>query len=223
MASGAFPISPARNTGLFGWACRRGGTQSEGEAGDLFSLPAGTFAELDLMKLPRLDFFQILDNPFQTVFQLPIIQAISYVRLQIIYFVRRSRIFKQTTVPTTLTTFSTMRLHPRLLMATPTSVGARKGFRPEPLALLPPIPLYRRLLRSHRKHLPREMRLLGDEYVKAEFRAHRNVDNPVHIVSYDGQPAHHFPGERGRERERWMNDGCWILANDAWCASRLDS
>lgn len=26
------------------------------------------------------------------------------------------------------------------------------------------------------------MRLLGDEYIKAEFRAHRNVDNPVHIV-----------------------------------------
>lgn len=50
------------------------------------------------------------------------------------------------------------------------------------IALLPPIPLYRRLLRAHRRFLPRDMRLLGDEYVKAEFRAHRNVDNPVHIV-----------------------------------------
>lgn len=29
------------------------------------------------------------------------------------------------------------------------------------------------------------MRLLGDEYVKAEFRAHREVENPVHIVSWD--------------------------------------
>lgn len=28
------------------------------------------------------------------------------------------------------------------------------------------------------------MRLLGDEYVKSEFRAHRKVDNPIHIVSY---------------------------------------
>lgn len=58
-----------------------------------------------------------------------------------------------------------------------------KGLRPEPMALLPPIPLYRRLLRAHRKHLPHEMRLLGDEYIKAEFRAHRTVDNPAHLVS----------------------------------------
>ncbi|OIW35317.1 ACN9-domain-containing protein [Coniochaeta ligniaria NRRL 30616] len=50
--------------------------------------------------------------------------------------------------------------------------------------LLPPIPLYRRLLRAHRKHLPPEMRLLGDEYVKAEFRAHRDVENPVHLVGF---------------------------------------
>jgi hypothetical protein len=49
--------------------------------------------------------------------------------------------------------------------------------------LLPPIYLYRRLLRAHRKHLPAEMRVLGDEYVKAEFRAHRDVENPVHLVS----------------------------------------
>lgn len=28
------------------------------------------------------------------------------------------------------------------------------------------------------------MRVLGDEYVKAEFRAHRNVDNPVHLVGF---------------------------------------
>ncbi|EGP83277.1 unnamed protein product [Zymoseptoria tritici ST99CH_1A5] len=71
------------------------------------------------------------------------------------------------------------------LLAVPSSVGTQSsGLRPVPLALLPPIPLYRRLLRSHRKHLPREMRLLGDEYVKAEFRAHRSIDNPVHIVGF---------------------------------------
>lgn len=51
------------------------------------------------------------------------------------------------------------------------------------MALLPPMPLYRRLFRAHRKYLPAEMRLLGDEYIKAEFRAHRNVDNPAHLVS----------------------------------------
>jgi hypothetical protein len=27
------------------------------------------------------------------------------------------------------------------------------------------------------------MRVLGDEYVKGEFRAHREVENPMHIVS----------------------------------------
>lgn len=69
------------------------------------------------------------------------------------------------------------------LLATATSVGTTKGFKPAPMALLPPISLYRRLFRAHRKHLPREMRLLGDEYIKSEFRAHRNVENPVHIVS----------------------------------------
>lgn len=73
-----------------------------------------------------------------------------------------------------------MRVVTRLL-AEHSTVG-RKGLRPAPLALLPPIPLYRRLFRAHRKHLPREMRLLGDEYIKAEFRAHRQVENPVHIV-----------------------------------------
>ncbi|PYI18474.1 ACN9-domain-containing protein [Aspergillus violaceofuscus CBS 115571] len=28
------------------------------------------------------------------------------------------------------------------------------------------------------------MRLLGDSYVQAEFRAHRNVENPLHIIGF---------------------------------------
>ncbi|KAL8839199.1 MAG: hypothetical protein Q9170_001848 [Blastenia crenularia] len=28
------------------------------------------------------------------------------------------------------------------------------------------------------------MRVLGDEYIKSEFRAHRNVENPIHIVGF---------------------------------------
>jgi hypothetical protein len=84
-------------------------------------------------------------------------------------------------------TVGKMRVNPRLMMATPTAVGTTKGFKPAPLALLPPIPLYRRLFRAHRKHLPREMRLLGDEYIKSEFRAHRDIENPVHIVCYVAQ------------------------------------
>ena len=69
------------------------------------------------------------------------------------------------------------------LLATPTAAGSTVGLKAAPMALLPPIPLYRRLFRTHRKFLPREMRLLGDEYIKSEFRAHRDVENPVHIVS----------------------------------------
>ncbi|TAQ91237.1 hypothetical protein B7494_g471 [Chlorociboria aeruginascens] len=77
-----------------------------------------------------------------------------------------------------------MRIQRRLLMAVPTAAGSTQGFKPAPLALLPPIPLYRRLLRAHRKFLPLEMRVLGDEYIKSEFRAHRDVENPVHIVGF---------------------------------------
>jgi hypothetical protein len=70
-----------------------------------------------------------------------------------------------------------MRAFYRLLATTSSSPG-----RAVPLSLLPPIPLYRRLLRAQRK-LPGDMRVLGDEYIKSEFRAHRNVENPLHIVS----------------------------------------
>ncbi|KAL1883120.1 hypothetical protein VTK73DRAFT_9487 [Phialemonium thermophilum] len=78
-----------------------------------------------------------------------------------------------------------MRSTARALLASAAQPGPRgAGLRTTPMALLPPIPLYRRLLRAHRKHLPHEMRVLGDEYVKAEFRAHRNVDNPAHLIGF---------------------------------------
>lgn len=77
-----------------------------------------------------------------------------------------------------------MRAASRLLAKASTVGTPSGGLGVVPHALLPPIPLYRRLLRGHRKHLPPEMRVLGDEYVKSEFRAHRNVDNPIHIVSH---------------------------------------
>jgi hypothetical protein len=77
-----------------------------------------------------------------------------------------------------------MRLSSRLL-AVPSSISTQSsGLKPVPLALLPPIPLYRRILRAHRMFLPNQMRLLGDEYVKAEFRAHRSTENPVHIIGF---------------------------------------
>ena len=63
--------------------------------------------------------------------------------------------------------------------------------------------LYRGILRAHR-YLPVEMRSLGDEYIKAgapvsnsyipniltrlsEFRRHRNVTNPGHIIGFLSQ------------------------------------
>lgn len=73
-----------------------------------------------------------------------------------------------------------MRLAHRLLMATPASIGSKSSLS-EALALLPPLQLYRRILRVHRKLDP-EMRILGDSYVKKEFRAHRTAENPLHIV-----------------------------------------
>ncbi|KAI0136682.1 hypothetical protein BJ170DRAFT_602740 [Xylariales sp. AK1849] len=74
-----------------------------------------------------------------------------------------------------------MRPSARLLATAATTTN--NGLRPA-LALLPPIPLYRRLFRAHRRHLPSEMRLLGDEYIKAEFRAHRDIDNPAHLIGF---------------------------------------
>ncbi|KAI0775030.1 ACN9-domain-containing protein [Trametes elegans] len=53
-------------------------------------------------------------------------------------------------------------------------------------ALLPPLPLYQRILRAHRA-LPHEMRSLGDDYVKAEFRRHKDVTNKVHIIGFLSQ------------------------------------
>ena len=63
--------------------------------------------------------------------------------------------------------------------------AARPLFNSSP-SLLPPIPLYRRILRIHRV-LPPLHRSLGDDYVKSEFRRHKDIVNPVHIVGFLGQ------------------------------------
>ncbi|KAF2862163.1 ACN9-domain-containing protein [Piedraia hortae CBS 480.64] len=63
-------------------------------------------------------------------------------------------------------------------------LASASPLNPHSIPLLPPIPLYRRILRAHRKHLPPEMRILGDRYAAAEFRAHRNVENPAHIIGF---------------------------------------
>lgn len=72
----------------------------------------------------------------------------------------------------------------RLANPVNTSSGTQTPLRTAPLALLPPIPLYRRLLRAHRRHLGASERVLGDQYVKAEFRAHQKIDNPIQIIGF---------------------------------------
>lgn len=49
--------------------------------------------------------------------------------------------------------------------------------------LLPPIKLYRRLLRAHRA-LDADMRAVGDNYIKDEFKRHAGIDNPLQIVGF---------------------------------------
>ncbi|EGD95357.1 hypothetical protein TESG_02843 [Trichophyton tonsurans CBS 112818] len=71
-----------------------------------------------------------------------------------------------------------------LRLASSSSISSGSALRQTPMALLPPIPLYRRILRAHRKKLPTDLRFLGDSYVKSEFRAHRNVENPIHIIGF---------------------------------------
>lgn len=79
---------------------------------------------------------------------------------------------------------TTMRPSLPLRLASSSSISSGSALRQTPMALLPPIPLYRRILRAHRKKLPTDLRFLGDSYVKSEFRAHRNVENPIHIVRW---------------------------------------
>ena len=65
--------------------------------------------------------------------------------------------------------------------------GPSEEVRQTAQTLLPPIQLYRRLLRAHRRHLHADMRTLGDKYIRDEFRQHRKVDNPLHIVGFLSQ------------------------------------
>lgn len=117
-----------------------------------------------------------------------------------------------------------MRPTPRSLLASATTTA--RGLRQEPMALLPPIPLYRRLLRAHRRHLPQQMRLLGDEYVKAEFRAHKTVDNPAHLVCFGFCCFAWFipPLARVEEAERFGGEGGLCLVargTESWGNSHL--
>ena len=44
--------------------------------------------------------------------------------------------------------------------------------------------LYRSILRAHQRHLPNEMRSIGDAYVKSEFKLHKKASKPEQIEQF---------------------------------------
>jgi len=44
--------------------------------------------------------------------------------------------------------------------------------------------LYRNILREHRRRLPNQMRKLGDDYVKHEFKLHKGVTIEAHSAKF---------------------------------------
>ncbi|CED83221.1 acn9-domain-containing protein [Phaffia rhodozyma] len=82
-----------------------------------------------------------------------------------------------------------------------TVIKAPRDVREASVALLPPIPLFRRLLRAHRK-LPIDMRSLGDTYVRDEFKRHKSTDNPLHIIGFLSQWKHYLDSLEKGELDR---------------------
>jgi len=110
-----------------------------------------------------------------------------------------------------------MQVTTRLLMAHTRAVRAQSALSSVDAAvkaasdmILPPIKLYRELLRAHRRLSP-ELRALGDDYIKSEFRRHQKVDNPLHIVSFCKEwkmyldALHADSGEPGGPRGRALD------------------
>ncbi|EIW69983.1 hypothetical protein TREMEDRAFT_30051 [Tremella mesenterica DSM 1558] len=77
-------------------------------------------------------------------------------------------------------------MYPSLLRRASASAPLPLSLQQASAQLIPPIPLYRRLLRIHR-HLTPEMRFMGDSYIKSEFRLTRKTDNPLHIIAFLSQ------------------------------------
>eukprot|EP00568_Trieres_chinensis_P015537 CAMPEP_0183321458 /NCGR_PEP_ID=MMETSP0160_2-20130417/68927_1 /TAXON_ID=2839 ORGANISM="Odontella Sinensis, Strain Grunow 1884" /NCGR_SAMPLE_ID=MMETSP0160_2 /ASSEMBLY_ACC=CAM_ASM_000250 /LENGTH=132 /DNA_ID=CAMNT_0025488401 /DNA_START=54 /DNA_END=452 /DNA_ORIENTATION=+ len=62
--------------------------------------------------------------------------------------------------------------------------------------------LYRSILRAHADYLPREMRGLGDAYVKSEFRLHRSVKDSRQLQQFYGGWTEYLEGIRQTGRAR---------------------
>lgn len=66
-------------------------------------------------------------------------------------------------------------------------MGSRAAARAARASLqYPRLALYRSILRAHQSQLPEEHRALGDAYVKAEFRLHREAE-PQFAAQFDRQ------------------------------------
>ncbi|RMD43344.1 hypothetical protein DV735_g1712, partial [Chaetothyriales sp. CBS 134920] len=141
----------------------------------------------------------------------------------------------------------------RLLLAQPTTTPLSlkpNSSRSRPVNILPPIPLYRALLRLHRKALTPEERVFGDTYLKAEFHRHKTIDNPLHIVGFltewtkygqmvadkmnaaqarklgansRGEQAEDLtgPGQRDEVLGRDDQGGGWTRGHDDWSMEKL--
>ncbi|KAK8869663.1 acetate non-utilizing protein 9, mitochondrial [Kwoniella newhampshirensis] len=84
--------------------------------------------------------------------------------------------------------------------------------------IIPPIPLYRRLLRAHR-HLPPEMRFMGDSYIKSEFRLTRSTDNPLHIIGFLSQWKLYLDDLESEV----TNKNAGTIGTGQWKGKKLDS
>lgn len=99
--------------------------------------------------------------------------------------------------------------------------------RAPPMNLLPPLPLYRRLLRLHRKKLNAEERVFGDTYIKAEFRRHRGIENPLHIVGFlqqwqtYGEMLDRKPTAAGGAAGEAGNGTEWMKGSEEWAMENL--
>ncbi|PIA13805.1 hypothetical protein COEREDRAFT_32181, partial [Coemansia reversa NRRL 1564] len=51
------------------------------------------------------------------------------------------------------------------------------------VVMVNPLHLYRSILRIHRR-LPREIRFVGDQYVRGEFRNHRTVTDKKYLEPF---------------------------------------
>jgi hypothetical protein len=68
--------------------------------------------------------------------------------------------------------------------------------------------LYRSILKVHRQKLPVEMRQMGDEYVKSEFRLHKKATNQAQLTDFFQAWEHYLrtmqqsAGKFGRDMEK---------------------